>query len=61
MTIEQKILFYADKRVILDKKVTLKERFDDFVTRYGDGIWTKHAEKWYEQAKEIEEELNKMK
>ncbi len=36
-TIEQHILYYADKRVINDKRVTVKQRFDDFATRYANG------------------------
>src|SRR3989344_5136108 len=45
-TIEQKILFYADKRVMGDKVVSLKERFDDFVVRYGKGTESEEAKRW---------------
>ncbi|MEA3515174.1 MAG: HD domain-containing protein [Nanoarchaeota archaeon] len=33
-TIEQKILFYADKRVMEDKIVSVKKRFEDYKVRY---------------------------
>ena len=33
-TIEQKILFYADKRVMEDKVVSINERFKDYKSRY---------------------------
>ncbi len=33
-TIEQKILFYADKRVMEDKIVSVKKRFEDYKIRY---------------------------
>lgn len=33
-TIEQKILFYADKRVMGDKVVSVKKRFEDYKIRY---------------------------
>ena len=35
-TIEQKILFYADKRVMEDKVVSINERFEDYKNRYPD-------------------------
>ena len=35
-TIEQKILFYADKRVMEDKVVSINERFEDYKSRYPD-------------------------
>ncbi|MBT3293119.1 tRNA (adenosine(37)-N6)-threonylcarbamoyltransferase complex ATPase subunit type 1 TsaE [Candidatus Peregrinibacteria bacterium] len=56
-TIEQKLLYYADKRVINDKVVTLEERFKDFNKRYKDGKWGKSGKIWFDQAKELEEEL----
>lgn len=34
-TIEQQLVFYADKRVAFDRIVTVQERFDDFRKRYG--------------------------
>ena len=56
-TIEQKLLFYADKRVALDKVVSLQERFDDFAKRYGRSMETDRSEIWYEEAIQIEREL----
>lgn len=57
-TIEQKLLFYADKRVANDKRVTLEERFQDFSNRYSEGKETAENRVWYEQAKALERELN---
>lgn len=56
-TIEQKLLFYADKRVKLDEVVTLEERFADFRARYTSGEKTKEGEIWFAEAKVIEQEL----
>ena len=53
-TIEEKILFYADKRVIGNKIVSLEERFEDLKKRY-DVDLTKE----FEFAKKIEKELLK--
>ncbi|MDD5026236.1 MAG: tRNA (adenosine(37)-N6)-threonylcarbamoyltransferase complex ATPase subunit type 1 TsaE [Candidatus Peribacteraceae bacterium] len=55
-TIEQILLFYADKRVKLDQVVSLQERFDDFTHRYGvDRI--EESELWLRQSQKIEREL----
>jgi tRNA threonylcarbamoyladenosine biosynthesis protein TsaE len=56
-TIEQKILYYADKLVALDKRVTLEERFKDFSERYAGGKETPQNMQWYEQAKAVQQEL----
>lgn len=56
-TIEQKILYYADKRVRDATVVTLDERFDDFRTRYSDGKATEQGETWRRELKELEVEL----
>jgi tRNA threonylcarbamoyladenosine biosynthesis protein TsaE len=56
-TIEQKILFYADKRCVIDQVVSLEERFTDFKKRYGDGEYAANHDKWYKEAKQIEKEL----
>ena len=56
-TIEQKLLFYADKRVLLDRVVTLEERFADFAKRYGKGEVSDEAKRWYAMTKRVEEEL----
>ena len=56
-TIEQKLLYYADKRVRFESDVTIDERFDEFIERYGDGVesdWAKIARK---RTKELEKEL----
>lgn len=56
-TIEQKLLYYTDKRVALNKVVTLEERFEDFIKRYGKGKQTEKNKRWYEEAKKMEKEL----
>lgn len=56
-TIEQKLLFYADKRVNVDRVVSLNERFEDFMHRYSDNILTEEAKIWHQEAKEVEKEL----
>lgn len=56
-TIEQKLLFYADKRCINDRIVSIDERFDDFVIRYGKGQKSADHETWYTFTKDIEREL----
>lgn len=50
-TIEEKIVFYADKRVVRDKIVSLEERFKYLKQRY------KTEDKLYHYAKNIEKEL----
>lgn len=56
-TIEQKILFYADKRVIGDKVVTVDERFEDFAIRYGKGSMTPDQQVWLKEVQAMEREL----
>jgi tRNA threonylcarbamoyladenosine biosynthesis protein TsaE len=56
-TIEQKLLYYADKRVVMDRLVTLEERFEDFARRYSAGALSDEQRKWYEHAKAVEREL----
>lgn len=68
-TTEQKLLAYADKRVSHDRIVTVDERFDEFISRYGNGTHstrppglaqsekTHHAQVWREQMRKIEREL----
>ncbi len=56
-TTEQKILFYADKRVRGDEMVTLEERFHDFRARYTNGNRTPENDQWFAEAKRVEEEL----
>ncbi len=54
---EQQLLFYADKRVMMDKVVSLEERFADFAARYGNGVVTEKNAFWYQEAKKVEQEL----
>lgn len=55
--IEQKLLYYADKRVRDDTIVTLDERFADFAVRYANGSITSKQQEWLSQAKSTEHEL----
>ena len=59
-TIEQKLLFYADKRIAEDKVVTLQERFDDFTVRYGKGKQTDEALVWQKECINLEKELKSL-
>ena len=55
-TIEQKVLFYADKRVI-DRVVSIDERFEDFKNRYGnETVSAKHTQ-LHQEVRAIEREL----
>ena len=56
-TIEQQLLFYADKRVTQDTVVSLDERFADFQKRYTSGQRTKEGDIWLKEAKAMEKEL----
>jgi tRNA threonylcarbamoyladenosine biosynthesis protein TsaE len=56
-TTEQKLLAYSDKRVMFDKPVTLDERFDDFLVRYGGGKESDMSRTWRKQLKALEREL----
>ena len=56
-TIEQKLLFYADKRVQFDTEVSIDERFDEFIERYGNGIESEWAMIARQRTKELEKEL----
>lgn len=56
-TIEQRILYYADKRVRNDAVVSVDERFEDFVRRYGEGKVSAQAKAWCDEAKRIESDL----
>ena len=57
VTIEQKLLFYADKRVMIDRVVSLEERFADFARRYGNGRMSDEARAWYEEVRKVECDL----
>ena len=56
-TVEQKLLFYADKRILLDRKVCLEERKADFYARYAKDQDPTVDPPWLCKAKEIEAEL----
>lgn len=56
-TIEQKVLYYADKRVRHDQVVTLDERFADFQKRYGNGNISESHRRWFAEAAQTEQEL----
>ncbi len=56
-TTEQKLLCYADKRVKFDTLVTLDQRFDDFIARYGKGKELAYAKAWRVTMKELEKQL----
>lgn len=58
-TLEEKIVYYADKRVLGGKIVSLKERFDYLKERYGlkNKEMKKNIEKSYPKVVELEKEL----
>lgn len=56
-TIEQQLIYYADKRMMVDQLVTLEERFDDFKKRYRGGKKSAEGEKWLRDAKDLETRL----
>lgn len=56
-TTEQLLLNYADKRVTFDSIVSLDERFDEFIARYGEGVESAYAKEWREEMKGMEREL----
>jgi tRNA threonylcarbamoyladenosine biosynthesis protein TsaE len=57
ITIEQQLLFYADKRVLFNSVVSLEERFDDFAKRYSNGIRSPQHEKWFSEVRTLEKDL----
>jgi tRNA threonylcarbamoyladenosine biosynthesis protein TsaE len=57
VTTEQRLLYYADKRVNQTEVVSLRERFDDFIVRYGKGVESPKARGWYDEAVRVEREL----
>ncbi|HVW66140.1 MAG TPA: tRNA (adenosine(37)-N6)-threonylcarbamoyltransferase complex ATPase subunit type 1 TsaE [Candidatus Peribacteraceae bacterium] len=57
MTIEQKLLFYADKRVANDRITSISERFTDFSRRYSHNQLTDKHLLWFEQTQKLEKEL----
>ncbi len=56
-TIDQKVLNYSDKRALHDKRVTVEDRFQDFIVRYGGGKESDAAKAWKQKTLEIERAL----
>lgn len=56
-TVEQRLLYYADKRVLNDVVVSLDERLADLKKRYGNGEVTKENIFWHNESLGIENEL----
>jgi tRNA threonylcarbamoyladenosine biosynthesis protein TsaE len=56
-SVESRILYYADKRVIGDGIVTLAQRFSDFTTRYRNGVQTPENARWEQEASDTEKLL----
>lgn len=56
-TREQQLLFYADKRIAHDRRVSLRERFDECAERYGNAKKTTREEIWYREAAALEAHL----
>ncbi len=57
VSLEQKLLYYADKRVKLDDVVSLEERLRDFTERYSKHGSLTEPDSWYEEARSLEREL----
>jgi len=55
MTIEEKIVCYADKITLENRRTTLKERYDRWFRKYGENSTLTRA---FNRSKEIETELN---
>ncbi len=53
-TVEQYALTYADKRALIDQCVTVDQRFDDFILRYGKGKESAANREWRRSMKRIE-------
>lgn len=53
-TTEARVLYYADKRVIGDRFVTIAERYADFAERYGNGKRSPESLQWEQDALETE-------
>lgn len=56
-TIEQKILYYSDKRVVHDGIVSINERYNDMITRYYNNTETPTMKNWLEELRLLEAEL----
>ncbi|MFH1444726.1 MAG: tRNA (adenosine(37)-N6)-threonylcarbamoyltransferase complex ATPase subunit type 1 TsaE [Candidatus Peregrinibacteria bacterium] len=57
ITIEQRLLYYADKRVKLDEVVSLEERLRDFTVRYSNLGKLQESDAWYDEARRTEHDL----
>ena len=53
-SLEHAVLSYADKRVCHTTPVTLDQRFDEFMVRYGGGLESVEALAWRTYMKEVE-------
>ncbi len=53
-TTEEHLLYYADKRFVGDRPVTVAERYDDFGRRYGNGKRSEESLRWEQDALETE-------
>lgn len=53
-TTEAHILYYADKRFIGDRFVTVAERYADFAIRYGNGTRSAESRQWEQDALDTE-------
>jgi tRNA threonylcarbamoyladenosine biosynthesis protein TsaE len=51
---EEHLLFYADKRAMVDRIVSIQERFQDFADRYGNGVASEQSTLWLAETKAIE-------
>lgn len=56
-TIDQLIVFYADKRVAEDRIVSVDEWFEDFRQRYSGGLETDQSRLWHQEALLTEKHL----
>lgn len=56
-SVEQQLLFYADKRVCGDRIVSVHDRFTDFTARYTHGMRTNRAQLWLQETLDIESKL----
>jgi len=57
VTIEQRLLYYADKRVKIDEVVSLEERLRDFTERYSHLGKLRESDAWYDEARKTERSL----
>ncbi len=56
-TVEQALLYYADKRLIGDRVVSIAERYRDFGERYGKGQRSPDSLRWEQESLAVEHEL----